>query len=64
MPQAITLGYRALIEEARARVKSLTACASGWCSLLAADMLQRMGLKHVFNLEGGLTAWKEAGGDT
>lgn len=127
MPQAITVGYKALLEEARRRVKSLTAaqaidkasrpgavivdvrdireierdgripgsfhaprgmlefwadpespyhkpifaddktfivhCASGWRSLLASDTLQRMGLKPVFNLEGGLAAWREAGGD-
>jgi rhodanese-related sulfurtransferase len=37
-------------------------CASGWRSLLATDTLQRMGLKPVVNLKGGLAAWKEAGG--
>jgi rhodanese-related sulfurtransferase len=37
-------------------------CASGWRSLLATDILQRMGLKPVLNLTGGFTAWKEAGG--
>jgi rhodanese-related sulfurtransferase len=37
-------------------------CASGWRSLLAAQALQRMGLKPVMDLAGGLTAWKEAGG--
>jgi rhodanese-related sulfurtransferase len=37
-------------------------CASGWRSLLAADTLQRMGLKPVYDLDGGFTAWKEAGG--
>ncbi len=126
MPQAITTGYKSLLNEARLRVKSLTAaeaigkasepgvvildvrdireierdgripgsfhaprgmlefwvdpespyhkpiladgkafvvhCGSGWRSLLAADTLQRMGLKPVFNLEGGLAAWREAGG--
>ena len=127
MPQAITTGYKALLNEARSRVKSLSAteaierasrpgvvildvrdigeierdgrilgsfhaprgmlefwadpespyhkpifaedktfvvhCAGGARSLLAADTLQRMGLKPVFNLEGGLTAWREAGGN-
>ena len=37
-------------------------CASGWRSLLATEVLQRMGLKPVLNLKGGFGAWKEAGG--
>jgi rhodanese-related sulfurtransferase len=37
-------------------------CASGWRSLLAADILTRMGMKPVLNLTGGFSAWKEAGG--
>lgn len=37
-------------------------CASGWRSLLATDVLQRMGLKPVLNMTGGFAAWKEAGG--
>jgi rhodanese-related sulfurtransferase len=37
-------------------------CASGWRSLLATEVLQRMGLKPVLNLKGGFTAWKDAGG--
>lgn len=37
-------------------------CASGWRSLLATEVLQRMGLKPVKNMTGGFTAWKDAGG--
>jgi rhodanese-related sulfurtransferase len=37
-------------------------CASGWRSLLATEVLQRMGLKPVLNMKGGFGAWKEAGG--
>ena len=37
-------------------------CASGWRSLLATQVLQRMGLKPVLNMTGGFGAWKEAGG--
>ena len=37
-------------------------CASGWRSLLATDVLQRMGLGPVLNMQGGFTAWKDAGG--
>ena len=37
-------------------------CASGWRSLLATEVLQRMGLKPVLNMKGGFTAWRDAGG--
>ncbi len=37
-------------------------CASGWRSLLATQILQRMGLKPVVNLKGGFGAWRDAGG--
>lgn len=37
-------------------------CASGWRSLLATELLQRMGMKPVLNLKGGFGGWKEAGG--
>jgi rhodanese-related sulfurtransferase len=36
-------------------------CGSGWRSMLATQVLQRMGLKPVMNLIGGLKAWKESG---
>jgi rhodanese-related sulfurtransferase len=37
-------------------------CASGWRSLLATEVLQRMGLGPVLNMKGGFSAWKDAGG--
>ena len=37
-------------------------CARGWRSMLATQLLQRMGLKSVMNLLGGFGAWKDAGG--
>ena len=37
-------------------------CASGWRSLLATEILQRMGLKPVLNMKGGFTAWRDSGG--
>ncbi len=37
-------------------------CASGWRSLLATEVLQRMGLRPVLNMKGGFSAWKDAGG--
>lgn len=36
-------------------------CASGGRSALAADLLQQMGYRDVAHLDGGITAWKEAG---
>ena len=37
-------------------------CAAGWRSALAAKLAQDMGLENVADIEGGFTAWKEAGG--
>ena len=36
--------------------------ASGWRSALATDTAQKMGLKPVSHIEGGLGAWVKAGG--
>lgn len=36
-------------------------CASAWRSALAAQVVQRMGMTNVCHLEGGFTAWKQAG---
>jgi rhodanese-related sulfurtransferase len=36
-------------------------CAAGGRSALAADTLQQMGYTDVAHLDGGFTAWKEAG---
>jgi len=37
-------------------------CAAGWRSALSAATAQDMGLNPVAHVEGGFTAWKEAGG--
>lgn len=37
-------------------------CASGWRSALAAKTAQEMGVKRVSHIDGGFTAWKDAGG--
>ena len=37
-------------------------CASGWRSALAAKTAQDMGLANVAHIEGGFSAWKDAGG--
>ena len=36
-------------------------CASGGRSALAAQTLQEMGYENVSHLDGGITAWKDAG---
>lgn len=36
-------------------------CRSGNRTRKAADTMQKMGFKHVYMLEGGIIAWKEAG---
>jgi rhodanese-related sulfurtransferase len=37
-------------------------CAAGWRSALSAATAQDMGLKPVAHIDGGFTAWKNAGG--
>ena len=37
-------------------------CASGWRSALSAKTLVDMGMTNVAPVEGGFTAWKQAGG--
>jgi rhodanese-related sulfurtransferase len=37
-------------------------CASGWRSALATKTAQDMGLENVAHVEGGFSAWKQAGG--
>lgn len=38
-------------------------CASSWRSALAGKTAIDMGLAKVHHLQGGITAWKEAGGE-
>lgn len=37
-------------------------CASAWRSALSVRALQDMGVENVFDLQGGFSAWKKAGG--
>jgi rhodanese-related sulfurtransferase len=37
-------------------------CTSAWRSALAVKTLQDMGMENVAHIEGGLNAWKAAGG--
>ena len=36
-------------------------CNAAWRSALAADVAQQMGMENVVELDGGFTAWKNAG---
>ncbi|MFT4682848.1 MAG: rhodanese-related sulfurtransferase [Flavobacteriales bacterium] len=44
-------------------VPVLVYCRSGGRSGKAMDMMQSKGFVEVYNLDGGITAWKEAGED-
>ena len=37
-------------------------CGGGFRSVLAADALQQMGYTNVISMDGGIKAWREAGG--
>ena len=37
-------------------------CGGGFRSVLAADALQQMGYANVISMDGGIKAWREAGG--
>jgi rhodanese-related sulfurtransferase len=50
--------HRAEFEPAR---RLILHCAAGGRSALAADTLQQMGYTDVAHLDGGFTAWKQAG---
>ena len=39
----------------------IVACASGWCSLLAAQTLQSMGYTDVVSMAGGFNVWSKQG---
>ncbi|MBK7935980.1 MAG: rhodanese-like domain-containing protein [Lewinellaceae bacterium] len=36
-------------------------CAAGSRSSSAAEQLKKMGFKNVYDLDGGMTAWRETG---
>jgi len=37
-------------------------CASAWRSALTVKTLQDMGAENIFDLQGGFSAWRDAGG--
>lgn len=42
--------------------KKILFCASAWRSALSVKALQDMGVENLFDLEGGFSAWRDAGG--
>jgi rhodanese-related sulfurtransferase len=49
------------VQELNKNKTYLLYCRSGARTRKAADAMQKMGFKHVYMLDGGITAWKEAG---
>ncbi len=37
-------------------------CAAGWRSVLSTKLAQDMGMENVAHIDGGFSAWKQAGG--
>ncbi len=42
--------------------KKIFFCASAWRSALTVKALQDMGVENIFDLEGGFSTWRDAGG--
>lgn len=66
IPGAIHLGKGILERDIEATIPDKQAtiilyCGGGYRSVLAAANLQKMGYLHVWSMEGGIKAWKEAG---
>ena len=66
LPGAIHLGKGIIERDIETRFPEKSAslilyCGGGFRSALAADSLQKMGYTNVLSMDGGFTAWKEAG---
>ena len=57
-------GFAEEIQKLNKKKTYLLYCRSGSRTRKAADLMQKSGFKHVYMLEGGITAWKEAGKPT
>lgn len=53
--------FNSEVQELNKNKTYLLYCRSGSRTPKAADAMQKMGFKHVYMLDGGITAWKEAG---
>jgi rhodanese-related sulfurtransferase len=54
-------GFQEEITKLNKNKTYLLYCKSGNRTRKAADQMQKAGFKHVYMLEGGITAWNEAG---
>jgi rhodanese-related sulfurtransferase len=66
LPGAIHLGKGIIERDIENKIPDTSAeiilyCGGGFRSALAADSLQKMGYTNVLSMDGGFTAWKEAG---
>jgi rhodanese-related sulfurtransferase len=66
LPGAIHLGKGIIERDIENRIPDTSSeiilyCGGGFRSALAADSLQKMGYNNVLSMDGGFTAWKEAG---
>ena len=66
LPGALTVdflneNFASKVQELPKNKTYLLYCRSGNRTRKAADAMQKMGFKHVYMLEGGISAWKNAG---
>lgn len=66
LPGAVHLSKGILERDIEKKIPDLKAeiilyCGGGYRSALAADNLQKMGYQNVISMDGGYTAWVEAG---
>lgn len=66
IPGAIHLGKGILERDIEATIPDKLArvilyCGGGYRSVLGAENVQKMGYTHVWSMEGGIKAWKDAG---
>jgi rhodanese-related sulfurtransferase len=51
----------ARLPEAAYDARIIVLCQDGYTSSLAADALQKLGIRHATDIIGGFTAWRESG---
>ena len=66
LPGAIHIGKGVIERDIEVKVPDATTplvlyCGGGFRSVLAADMIQKMGYTNVISMDGGWTGWTKAG---
>ncbi len=64
IPQAKLVPLKKIIANAQAHVQGdnvVFVCEVGQRSAVAAEFAAALGLEHIYNLEGGTSAWRELG---